>query len=86
MMTFEKNYDEIFLDVNVVRVVLNREVDKGGSFFYWDQFKLKVESATPAPAPAPSPEPKCGLFRLGIVCPFTLCGFLGQKLFGSVGC
>jgi Reeler domain len=82
---FDENYDEIFLDVNVV--VINRQISEGsegGSSFYWDQFKLKVEGATPAPSQAPAP--KCGLFRLGIFCPFTLCGFLGQLLFGSVGC
>jgi hypothetical protein len=73
---FDENYDELFLDVNVV--VSNRVTAEGGSFFYWDQFKLKVEGATPAP--------KCGLFCLGIFCPFTLCGFLGRLLFGSVRC
>jgi hypothetical protein len=33
--------------------------------------------AVPAPNIAPARATTCGLFRRGIFCPFTLCGFLG---------
>jgi Reeler domain len=84
-MKFDKAYGEVLLDVNVV--VVNREISQGGSYFYWSQFKLNVAGGvTAAPVAAPIKKPKCGLFRRGLFCPFTACGFFGRLIYGKEFC
>ena len=86
-MMFDKNYDDLRFDVNIV--VQNRRAGEGGSRYYYDQYSMKVEggasSATAAPSMAPT-NLSCGLFGRGIFCPLTLCGFFGRLLLGSDRC
>jgi hypothetical protein len=52
-----------------------------------------LAGAAPVPAPvivrAPVPAPikkECGLFREGVLCPLTFCGFFGKLILGKRNC
>jgi hypothetical protein len=79
-LSIPANVDVVKLDVNIV--VANNGVQ--GSIFYYTQYTLKVSGATNSPIAAP--RISCGLFRLGIFCPFTFCGLFGRLLFGTKEC
>jgi hypothetical protein len=84
-LRFDENIQELLLDVNVV--VINKILSLGGSFYYWSQFKINVEGATAAPTPSrPRLFDGCGLFRLGLFCPVTACGFFGRLIYGDDFC
>ena len=81
-MRFDENFQDLILDVNVV--VINRLVSEGGSFYYYSQYKINVQGATPPPTPAKNR--RCGIFRLGLFCPFSACGFFGRLIYGDDFC
>jgi hypothetical protein len=82
MMRFDDNIQELQLDVNVV--VINKVLSQGGSFYYYSQYKINVQGATPPPTPTSIR--KCGLFGLGFFCPFSACGFFGRLIYGDDFC
>jgi hypothetical protein len=85
-LRFDENIQEVLLDVNVV--VINRIASEGGSIYYYSQFKINVIGATPPPTRTPTRTPtrKCGIFGLGLFCPFKKCWFLYRLIFGDVSC
>ena len=84
-MMFDKNYDNLKLDVNIV--VMNRNQNEGGSQYYYSQYSLKVEGADEVATKAPTAAPTtCGLFGRSLFCPLTFCGFFSRLIFGSDGC
>jgi hypothetical protein len=85
-MKFDRNYDDLRFDVNIV--VMNRNPLEGGSEYYYSQYTMKVEGANNAATKSPTPAPTrgCGLFGRSMFCPFTFCGFFSRLIFGSDGC
>ena len=81
---FDENVQDLLLDVNIV--LINRLVSEGGSAYYYSQYKINVEGPTKAPTVAPTGGSNCGLFGLGIFCPFSFCGFFGRLLLGPRDC
>ena len=80
-MTFDKAYTDVKLDVNVVT-----QNNDTGSYYYYSQYIFAVNAA-PAGSPSGSGSGSdCGLFGLGIFCPFTFCGFFGRLLLGDRDC
>ena len=74
-MNFDKNFDIVLVDVNIV-VVNNARA----SIFYYDQYQIRVTGATQYPTPVPIIN--CGLFGMGFLCfpKITFCGFIGRLL------
>ena len=79
-LTIDEAYPDLKLDVNVV--VQNNET---GSLYYYSQYTF----ASIAPAAAPTGGGTgggCGVFGLGILCPFSFCGFFGRLILGDRDC
>jgi hypothetical protein len=60
--------EKLFLDVNIVKT----NNSTSGSEYYFTQYPMQAGTSCDAR--------RCGLLRLGIFCPLTLCGLFGRTL------
>jgi hypothetical protein len=79
-MRFTENIADLLFDANIV--VVNNAQE---SFYYYTGYTINVVGATSPPTRAPRRR-KCGLFGLGLFCPFTACGLFGRWLYGDDFC